>query len=124
MSSASEQGDQLSPQTSRLPALRPKVARDFSLAPVAAAIDIELQHLRPLTVSELGLELDGLQRCANREDRSSCVLQAALRDVDTHGWWAEITDDAARLRLTGGSVSLDLGLSPTLMRYIEGAGAA
>ena len=124
MSSASEQRDLLSPQTSRPAALRPKVPRDFSLAPVAAAIDIELQHLRPLTVVELESELDGLERCASREERASCVLQAALRDVDTHGWWAEITDDAARLRLTGGSVSLDLGLSPTLMRYIEGASTA
>jgi hypothetical protein len=41
--------------------------------------------------------------------------------VDTHHWWAEITDDGARLRLTGGSVSLDLGLSPTLMHYIQGS---
>ena len=90
---------------------------------MAAAIDVGLQHLRALTVGELGLELDGLEQHATREERASSVLRAALKDVDTHRWWAEITDDAARLRLTGGSVSLDLGLSPALIRYIEGPGA-
>jgi hypothetical protein len=37
-----------------------------------------------------------------------------------HHWKAEITDDAARLRLSGGSVTLDLGLSAALLDYIEG----
>jgi len=120
MSIASAPGDPLlPPPTLRPPALRPRVPRDLSLAPVAAAIDLELQHLRKLTVAELRLELDSLEQCATREARASRVLQAALKDVDTHHWWAEITDDAARLRLTGGSVSLDLGLSPALMHFIE-----
>jgi len=74
-----------------------------------------------LTVAELGLELDSLEQCTTREARASVVLKAALRDVDTHNWWAEITDDGARLRLTGGSVSLDLGLSPSLIDYIQGS---
>jgi len=119
----SEQGDAaLPPETKRPPSLRPRVPRDLLLAPVAAAIDVELQHLRGLTVAELGLELDGLERCGTREDRAASVLRAALRDVDTHQWYAEITDDGARLRLTGGSVSLDLGLSPSLIRYIQAGG--
>jgi hypothetical protein len=111
----------LPPPRVRPPTLRPRIPRDLLLAPVAAAIDLELQHLRGLTVAELGLELDSLEQCTTRDERASCVLQAALKGVDTHHWWAEITDDGARLRLTGGSVSLDLGLSPTLMHYIQGS---
>jgi hypothetical protein len=104
----------------RLPALLPRVPRDLLLAPVAAAIDINLQHFRALPVDELRLELDILERFTTREERASCVLRAALKGVDTHHWFAEITDDGARLRLTGGSVSLDLGLSWVLMYYIQG----
>ena len=44
----------------------------------------------------------------------------ALRDVTLQGWSAELTDDAARLHLGGGSVSLDLGLSAEILRYIAG----
>ena len=123
MPDASTRGDVVAPPPADRPppAPRPRVPRDLLLAPVAAAIDVELQHLRGLTVAELGLELDSLERCTTRDARASCVLHAALKDVDTHSWWAEITDDGARLRVTGGSVSLDLGLSPALMRYIGGS---
>ena len=44
----------------------------------------------------------------------------ALREVDLHHWDAAITDDFARLRLSGGSVSLDLGLSASILAYIRG----
>jgi hypothetical protein len=44
--------------------------------------------------------------------------------VDRHGWEATITDDGCRLRLSGGSVTLDLGLGDTVMRYIDGGRAA
>jgi hypothetical protein len=40
--------------------------------------------------------------------------------VNLHGWSAEISDDASRLHLSGGSVSLDLGLSAEILRYIDG----
>jgi hypothetical protein len=43
--------------------------------------------------------------------------------VDLHGWEAEITDDRARVRISGGSVTLDLGLSATLLSYITGGTA-
>ncbi|HEX8975425.1 MAG TPA: hypothetical protein VF781_02840 [Solirubrobacteraceae bacterium] len=39
--------------------------------------------------------------------------------VDLHGWDAAITDDACRVHLDGGSVSLDLGLSSGITSYIE-----
>jgi hypothetical protein len=42
-----------------------------------------------------------------------------VRNIELHGWRAAISDDGSRLALTGGSVSLDLGLSPGIIRYIE-----
>ena len=47
------------------------------------------------------------------------MLDEAVRGVDLHTWHTEITDDSARLRLSGGSVTIDLGLSANIMRYIE-----
>ena len=44
----------------------------------------------------------------------------ALRSVDLHGWSTDISEDHSRLRMTGGSVSLELGLSAAVTRYIEG----
>lgn len=41
-----------------------------------------------------------------------------------HGWTAAITDDAARVRLGGGSVSIDLGLSAAITSYILDGGSA
>ena len=34
--------------------------------------------------------------------RGGWILQEALRAVELHDWRAEITDDGARLRLSGG----------------------
>jgi hypothetical protein len=48
------------------------------------------------------------------------VLEAAVRNVDLHGWTPTVTEDHCRLRLSGGSVSLDLGLGAAIMRYIDG----
>jgi hypothetical protein len=47
------------------------------------------------------------------------VLDEAVRGVDLHAWHTEITPDSARLRLSGGSVTIDLGLSASILRYIE-----
>ena len=47
------------------------------------------------------------------------MLEYALWEVELHDWRAEITGDSARMRLTGGSVSLDIGLSANLLEYIE-----
>ncbi len=46
------------------------------------------------------------------------MLRQALRDVELHGWTAELTDDRASVRLGGGSVSIDLGLGATVTKYI------
>ena len=61
--------------------------------------------------------------CADPDERAALVLRQALRDVDLHGWTATLSDDASRVHLDGGSVSLDIGLSPEITRYItKGAG--
>jgi hypothetical protein len=98
---------------------------DLSLAPVAAEIDSNLQPLRAkTTAAEIEAEL---QLATNRtpvdqtpDERGERVLELALRNVELHGWKAEMTDDHARLRLSGGSVSLDLGLSASVLRFIDG----
>ena len=104
--------------------IAPKVPRDLALAPVAAEIDLNLQRFRDLSPDklkfELDLELDRPEVRHTRDERAGRVLGVALRNVEMHRWDAAITDDGARLRLSGGSVSLDLGLSATLMHYIEG----
>ena len=93
------------------------------LAPVAAAIDLNLQRLRdrvPADIDyQLTLELNVDTKGSTRADRTGWVLEAAIRTVDLHDWQAEISDDGARLHLEGGSVTLDLGLSATILRYIE-----
>lgn len=108
--------------------LRPGQYKDLMLAPVAAEIDLNLQRMRDRSAedveAQLELELDQLAMGVDRDRRAQLVLEQALRLVDLHGWNATITDDGWRLRLAGGSVSLDLGLSAGITAYIEeGIGA-
>lgn len=109
-------------------AIHPKVPKDLALAPVAAAIDLNLIHLRDKSPAEidfaLALALNRTTTDGDRSDRAAWVLDEAVRGVDLHQWHTEITDDSARLRLSGGSVTLDLGLSAAIMRYIENGAAA
>jgi hypothetical protein len=103
--------------------LHPKNPTDLALAPVAAAIDINLQRLRDRPPSEidyeLALELNLNTRGSTRADRARWVHDSAIRFVDLHEWQTEITDDGDRLHLDGGSVTLDLALSATILHYIE-----
>jgi hypothetical protein len=106
---------------------RPRSATDLFLAPVAVEIDRNLQRLRDLDpaqiAAELELELDRPEPpAADRGERRARILQAATRNVQLHDWRAAITDDGARLRLDGGSVTLDLGLSASIMHYVDGDG--
>jgi hypothetical protein len=104
-------------------ALHPKVPTDLALAPVAAAIDLNLQRLRdksPADIDfEVALSLNIDTSRSSRADRQKWILEAAMRDVNPHDWDVEITRDADRLRLAGGSVTLDIGLSATILDYIE-----
>jgi hypothetical protein len=103
--------------------IHPKNQTDLMLAPVAAEIDRNLQRLRdgsPRDVmAELELELDRPAMYLDRDARAELVLRQALRHVEMRGWTGSITDDAARLRLGGGSVSIDLGLSAAITAYIQ-----
>lgn len=103
--------------------IHPKNRTDLMLASVAAEIDRNLQRLRdgsPRDVmAELELELDRPAMYLDRDGRAELVRRQALRHVEMHGWRAVITDDAARVRLGGGSVSIDLGLSAAITRYIQ-----
>jgi hypothetical protein len=106
--------------------VHPKNPKDLMLAPVAIEIDRNLQRLRVDTpydvLAELELELDRRAMCADPDERADLVLRQALRNVELHGWTATLSDDASRVHLEGGSVSLDLGLSPAITSYIsEGA---
>ncbi len=108
--------------------MRPRVPKDLSLAPVAAEVDHNLQRIRDLTDAEainreIVLETNMAAVHGSAEERRKQLLTYALRNVEMHGWDAAISDDDARLRLSGGSVSLDLGLSASLLRYLEGAKA-
>ena len=104
--------------------LRPKAPIDLSLAPVAAHLDVNLARLREVSATEtdcqVALELDRPERSGTVHERMDRVLAMAVRNVELHGWTPTITDDHCRLRLSGGSVSLDLRLSAEIMRYIEG----
>lgn len=106
--------------------LQPRTPKDLLLAPVAAQIDMNLQRVRDRSQTEidyeLELELDRPPADDSPAERSARVLALALRNVELYDWRAEITEDAARLRLSGGSVSLDIGLSRALMDYIAATG--
>jgi hypothetical protein len=104
--------------------LLPKTPTDLTLAPVAVAIDLNLQRLRDLISpaeirQEVVLELN-VAEGRTREERATQILRVALRDVDLHGWEAEISGDRSRIHLHGGSVTLDIGLSAALQQYIAG----
>lgn len=102
----------------------PKDPHDLTLAPVAISIDRNLAILRDLEVPQIAftiqLELDRPERNHTPDARAACVLEAALRNVDLHGWVARVTSDHARIRLSGGSVTLDIGLSEAILRFIDG----
>jgi hypothetical protein len=102
----------------------PKAPRDLTLAPAAVALDQALARLRDMSPAEIAfdleLELDSAEVGHSAAERADRILRAALRNVDLHGWKAEVTRDRARVRLSGGSVSLDLGLSANLIAFIEG----
>jgi|ERR1700733_11381286 hypothetical protein len=106
--------------------LRPKSPIDLALAPVAAQVDMNLARLRDCEPAQIefqvALELDRPSASGTARERADRVLAVAVRNVELHGWQPSVTEDHCRLRLSGGSVSLDLGLSAELLSYID-AGA-
>jgi hypothetical protein len=124
-------GDPNTPAATRLACAElmsplPHEAKDLALAPVAVEIDLKLQRLRAKSPKEIQLELETeLDRPipGDRDERAQRVLELALRYVNTRGWAAVITDDNSAVRLTGGTVSLDISVGAAVMRFIEGEGA-
>lgn len=102
--------------------VHPRTPKDLLLAPVAAEIDVNLSYVRDKTPAEIdehiALSFNTDPAGADRAQREAWILGEALRGVEMHEWEATITDDSARLRLSGGSVSIDLGLSAAILRYI------
>lgn len=103
--------------------IHPKDRTDLLLAPVAAEVNQNLEQFRELSPTaiegELQLQLDSPLIQNTREERAQRILRVALRNVEMHGWTGQINHDASALHLDGGSVSLDLALSPTLRKYVE-----
>jgi hypothetical protein len=103
----------------------PKNAKDLALAPVAVQVDENLRYLRSCTAAEVPAALELMLNAPERDDERSTrerrVLAAALRDVDLHGWDAALTDDGSAIRLTGGSVSLDIAVGASLLHHLEQA---
>jgi hypothetical protein len=104
--------------------LLPRAPIDLLLAPVAVHLDMNLARLRDMSPAEISyqiaLELDRPERSGTAQERMERVLAVTVRNVELHGWTATITDDHCRLRLSGGSVSIDLALSAEIMRFIDG----
>jgi hypothetical protein len=105
--------------------LLPRAPADLLLAPVAVHLDSNLARLRDMTPAEIdfqiALGLDRPERTGTAEERIERLVAVTVRNVELHGWTPTITDDHCRLHLSGGSVSIDLGLSAQIMRFIEGA---
>ena len=101
----------------------PKQPKDLMLAPVAIEVDRNLQWLRDQPVNKvetaLQLILDRPGRDHTRRGREERILEAALNNVDLHGWHAEITPDGTGLRLIGGSVSLELALGANVQDHLS-----
>jgi hypothetical protein len=102
----------------------PRNPKDLALAPVAVGIDKNVQRLRSKDTEsgiefELQLELDRPSFDNTRDERAARVLALAVRDVDMLGWSAAITEDGSGVRLTGGSVSLDISLGAVTQRFID-----
>ena len=103
--------------------LKPKRPTDLTLAPVAAEIDLNLQEIRDVPAGKVEEAVALVLNSApaeRRDGRAQQILEVAVRNVDLHGWTASISDDATRVLLRGGSVSLDVGLSAAVRDYIDG----
>jgi hypothetical protein len=103
--------------------LLPKEPTDLALAPVAVQIDRNLAPIRDISPEEIrysvALQLNAVTPETDT-GRAEQIHDIAVRDVEMHNWHADVSADHARLKLAGGSVSLELGLSDSIRRYIEG----
>jgi hypothetical protein len=104
--------------------LLPRAPIDLVLAPVAVHLDMNLARLRDMSPAEIefqiALALDRPERTGTAEERMERLVAVTVRNVELHGWTPKITDDHCGMRLSGGSVSIDLALSAQITRFIDG----
>lgn len=104
--------------------LLPKNPVDLALAPVAIHIDRNLSRIRDMSPAaidaDLQRQLDSSPQREDANERCERVRELALRGIELHGWEAAVSYDWTRLRLSGGSVSIELGLSAAIRDYIAG----
>ncbi len=107
--------------------VHPKHFKDLVLAPVAVEIDLNLQRVRGKSAEEIEAAFDARVDVRpwrdDREGRAARILDLAVAIVDLRGWEATMTEDYSAIRLSGGSVSLDISVSASVLRFIEGADA-
>lgn len=106
--------------------VHPREFKDLVLAPVAVEIDHNLQRVRgksPEEIEALFPRPDFRDWPATSDGRAARVLDLALEMVDLRGWDATITEDHSAIRLFGGSVTLDISVSASVLRFIKGTDA-
>jgi hypothetical protein len=102
---------------------RPHDLTDLFLAPVALAIDTEIESLERMTHDEL---LCYIPLVLNREprdvdERRRDFVEAVTRHHDLHGWRASC--EPRGLRLRNGEHTIVLGLPPNVRSYLGLAAA-
>lgn len=103
--------------------VRPRQPKDLVLAPVAVEIDLNLQRVRGKSPAEIEAAfptIDLREWPDSPDGRAARVLDLALEMVQLRGWEAAVTEDHSAIRLSGGSVTLDIAVSASVARYIEG----
>lgn len=96
----------------------PKDLDDLYIAPVAIALDQELERFTSLDQDEilLRIALETNTDPRGTDERRAAVLEALTRDVDLHG--SELSWDARGLRLSNDGRALVLGLPRSLQEFL------
>jgi hypothetical protein len=101
---------------------RPHSVADLGLSPVLVNIERNLAGLRDNKDLEftLAVELnDDDSMYAAASDRARRVREAAVRDVDLHGWAVAPTADLQGLAVTHGEYTVSIMLGRRLAEYVE-----
>jgi hypothetical protein len=92
---------------------------DLRLAPVALALDEQIEAYSGLDAAELlrrvSLETNREPRTA--DERRSCLIESVTRFIDLHGW--EVSWDPRGLEIRHGDHRLVLGVSEDLRSFIS-----
>lgn len=100
----------------------PHSPADLALAPVLISIERNLARLRDGADLEFTLALalnDDQSWYHSAADRARRVLQAAIREVDLHGWTVSPTADWHGLAVSRGEYSVPIMLGERLTDYIR-----